>query len=143
MSYVSCPGCGYGFPEPSNADTVSCPKCNSTWRSSHASRNETRNHSQHVSAPAQVSRESKISPFRFVPLLVFGVGLVISVFLGVRPDAPQGSFFFLFGLFSYLALMGWLGRLVTVSERKDLGMLLSFILGPIGVIVAALLRNDR
>lgn len=84
---------------------------------------------------------------KYLPLLVFLAGLVLSVTVLVMLDAPgsraAGSgFIFVLSLFTYLALMGWLGRLVAVKERRDLGMFLSFILGPIGVVVAALLRSE-
>lgn len=36
----------------------------------------------------------------------------------------------------------WLGRTVATPSRRDLGGLVGFLLGPIGVIVAAVLRDE-
>lgn len=84
---------------------------------------------------------------KYLPLLVFLAGIVLSVAVLVILDAPGSravgsEFIFVLGLFTYLALMGWLGRLVAVIDRRNLGMFLSFILGPIGVVVAALLGSE-
>lgn len=84
---------------------------------------------------------------RFLPLLIFLLGFPLALTALLMLDAPGGvaagrAFVFVLGLFSYLALMGFLGRVVAVEGKKDLGMFLSFILGPIGVVVAALLRNE-
>lgn len=87
-----------------------------------------------------------------LPLLVFLVGLLLAFYflftLEVAGNeeatkSAERAFLLVFGIFTYLALMGWLGRLVAVPEKKDLGMFLSFILGPFGIIVAAILRSDN
>ena len=87
-----------------------------------------------------------------LPLLVFLLGFLLAFYFLITLEVPgneeatksgERAFLLVFGIFTYLALMGCVGRLVAVPEKKDLGMFLGFILGPFGIIVAAILRSDN
>jgi hypothetical protein len=45
-------------------------------------------------------------------------------------------------LFLLIALCGYLGRVVAAEKRKNLGMWLGLLFGPLGVLIAAVLRSD-
>ena len=82
----------------------------------------------------------------YLPWLVIVAGFMISVWVdSVMMQGDQYSMqpaVFVSVLFTSIAICGWLARLVAKKTRRNLAMILGFILGPIGVIVAAILPDE-
>ena len=82
----------------------------------------------------------------YLPWLVIVAGFMISVWVdSVMMQGDQYSMqpaVLVSVLFTSIAICGWLARLVAKKTRRNLAMILGFILGPIGVIVAAILPDE-
>ena len=82
----------------------------------------------------------------YLPWLVIVAGFMISVWVdSVMMQGDQYSMqpaVFVSVLFTSISICGWLARLVAKKTRRNLAMILGFILGPIGVIVAAILPDE-
>ena len=79
-------------------------------------------------------------PQRLLPLAVLALGFSVACPYGAEMGA--GAFWFIAGLFSALSLCAYLGRVVAVEERRDLGMFLGLVFGPLGVLIAAVLKRS-
>jgi hypothetical protein len=87
----------------------------------------------------------------YLPWLVIVVGFMISAWVdevilqsdrqGLGQYSSQPAMFVLV-LFASIAICGWLARLVAKNTRRNLAMLLGFMLGPVGVIIAAILPDE-